>query len=65
MKPDPMMTEEKFNELKKEQEKLKRIRPHAAADVARPAGVRGFSGKAGDHPPSGGARRVVKGRVQH
>ena len=43
MKPDPMMTEEKFNELKKEQEKLKRIRPHAAADVARLAELGDFS----------------------
>lgn len=43
MKPDPLMTEAKFNELKRELEKLKNRRPQAAAEVARLAELGDFS----------------------
>lgn len=43
MKPDPMMTEAKFGEIKKKLEKLKAGRPQAAAEVARLAELGDFS----------------------
>lgn len=43
MKNDPLMTEAKFNELKKKLEGLKKSRPQAAAEVARLAELGDFS----------------------
>lgn len=40
---DPLMTEAKFRELEKELEKLKKIQPQAARDVARLAEMGDFS----------------------
>lgn len=41
--PDPILTKEKFNELKEKLEKLKKIQPTAAAEVARLAELGDFS----------------------
>lgn len=43
MKPDPLMTKAKFNELTQELERLKKKRPQAAAEVARLAELGDFS----------------------
>lgn len=41
--PDPILTKEKFNELKEKLEKLKKIQPTAAAEVSRLAELGDFS----------------------
>ncbi len=43
MKQDPLLTQAKFNELKNNLERLKKIRPEAAAEVARLAELGDFS----------------------
>lgn len=41
--PDPLITQEKFNDLEKKLDRLKTARPHAAAEVARLAELGDFS----------------------
>lgn len=43
LKPDPIITKEKFEELKQKLEKLKKIKPSAAAEVSRLAELGDFS----------------------
>lgn len=43
MKPDPLLTAEKLNELKNKLERLKLARPNAAAEVSRLAELGDFS----------------------
>lgn len=47
LKPDPLITKGKFDKLKKELEKLKQIKPAAAAETARLADLGDFSENAG------------------
>lgn len=47
LKPDPLITKGKFDELKKELEKLKKAKPNAAAETARLADLGDFSENAG------------------
>lgn len=57
LKPDPNLTEEKFNELKERLEKLKKFsRPNAAAEVRRLAEMGDFSENA--------AYQIAKGRLR-
>ena len=55
---DPLMTTAKLNELKKELEKLKYIRPRAAADVAQLAELGDFSENAEYQLAKGRLRRI-------
>lgn len=57
MKPDPHMTEDKFNELKAKLERLKKVsQPRAAAEVKRLAEMGDFSENA--------AYGIAKGRLR-
>lgn len=56
LKPDPNLTEEKYNELKKKLLKLKKIRPTAATEVKRLAEMGDFSENA--------AYQIAKGRLR-
>lgn len=57
LKPDPNLTEEKFNELKEKLERLKKFsRPNAAAEVRRLAEMGDFSENA--------AYQIAKGRLR-
>lgn len=47
LKPDPLITAGKFDELKKELEKLKKTKPAAVAETARLADLGDFSENAG------------------
>lgn len=56
MKQDPLLTEGKFNELKKELARLKKIQPQAAAEVSRLAELGDFSENA--------EYQIAKGRLR-
>jgi transcription elongation factor GreA len=56
LKPDPNLTEAKFNELKSRLEKLKKLHPLAAAEVKRLAEMGDFSDNA--------AYSIAKGRLR-
>lgn len=56
LKPDPHLTEEKFNELKNKLEKLKSIRPRLAEEVKRLAELGDFSENA--------AYQIAKGKLR-
>ena len=56
LKPDPHLTEGKFNEIKNKLQKLKEIRPEAAREVRRLAELGDFSENA--------AYQIAKGRLR-
>lgn len=56
LKPDPNLTEEKYNELEKKLLRLKKIHPAAAAEVKRLAEMGDFSENA--------AYQIAKGRLR-
>lgn len=56
LKPDPHLTEDKFNEVKKELQHLKKIQPEAAAEVKRCAEMGDLSENA--------AYQIAKGRLR-
>jgi len=62
IKPDPLMTEEKFLELNKNLEHLKKIRPTAAAEVARLAELGDFSENA-EYQMAKGRLRGINSRI--
>ncbi len=58
IKPDPLMTQAKFDELTKELQKLKEKRPWAASEVARLAELGDFSENAEYQHAKGRLRRI-------
>ena len=64
LRPDPLLTESKFNELKKELERLKRIQPRAVAD-ARAAAEHGDFSENAEYQLAKGRLRAINGAIMH